>query len=144
MAGNEVHWITVGLIEICSIILDIAKFAEILFVLPSTPQAFPGSWWATGFISLLSVRCRRNKRELMQKRTAWPSLRSVRCATSMSSSPSRNFHALCWWGMEWRNSGGPTEVRLFNLFFCFYLLYCVFRTKIVLELLHYTHANFPE
>ena len=84
-----------------------------MFISTSMPQVCPGSWWEIGFTWLSSGRCQRSRRGPTQKRTAWLSLRSVRCATSTSSSPSQNCHALCWWGMGWRNSGGPTEVSWF-------------------------------
>lgn len=75
----------------------------------SMPQVCPGFLWETGFTWLSSGRFQRSRHELTQKRTAWRSSRSVRSATSTSSSPSQSFHASCWWGMGWRNSGGPIE-----------------------------------
>lgn len=101
---NRANWDVRRLFPHCEYVVSL------LVVSFSTPQVFPGSWWATGFILLSSGRCPRSKRELTQRRTAWPSSRSARCATSTSLSPSLSFHALCWWGTEWRSSGGLTEV----------------------------------
>lgn len=85
----------------------------------SMPQVCPGFLWETGFTWLSSGRFQRSRHELTQKRTAWRSSRSVRSATSTSSSPSQSFHASCWWGMGWRNSGGPIEVSWLLYFYLF-------------------------
>lgn len=89
----------------------------------SMPQVCPGFLWETGFTWLSSGRFQRSRHELTQKRTAWHSSRSVRSATSTSSSPSQSFHASCWWGMGWRNSGGPIEVSWLRYYIFIYLFF---------------------
>lgn len=94
--------------DLITVMIVIMRF----FCIRSTLPGFLGSWWGTDYTWHSSVRFPRSRLAPMLRKTPWPSSKSVRSATSTSSSRSRSCRASCSWDTAWRSSGGPTEVSL--------------------------------